>query len=120
MPRKAVLKKQVLTKPENAKFLSSVPFESGFRFFTTVGNYTGINAISLDEFTTKLQIVPAESVRFHFERKDFQKWIKDTIKDCELAEKINVVLQGQSAENLRKEILQIMQERTAELRRLRL
>ena len=120
MPRKAVLKKQVLTKPENAKLLSSVPFESGFRFFTTIGNYTGITAISLDEFITKLQIVPAESVQFHFERKDFQKWIKGTIKDGELAEKLNGVVQGQSAENLRKEILRIMQERTNELKRLSL
>ena len=120
MPRKAVLKKQVHAKPENVKFLSSVPFESGFRFFTAVGNYTGITAISLDEFTTKLQIVPAESVQFHFERKDFQKWIMDTIKDLELAEKINGIVQGQSTEKLRKEILRIMQERTAELRRLSL
>jgi hypothetical protein len=120
MPRKAVLKKQVVAKPESAKFLSSVPFESGFRFFTAVGNYTGITAISLDEFTTKLQMVPVESAQFHFERKDFQKWIMDTIKDLELAEKINGIVQGQSTEKLRKEILRIMQERTAELKRLSL
>ena len=118
MPRKVVLKKQVVAKPESAKILSSVPFESGFSFFTAVGNYTGITVISLDEFTTKLQIVPAESVRFHFERKDFQKWIKGIIKDQELAEKINGVIQGQSSENLRKEMLIIMQERLAELRKL--
>ena len=120
MPRKAVLKKQVVAKPENAKFLSSVPFESGFRFFTAVGNYTGITAINLDEFTTKLQIVPAESVQFHFERRDFQKWIKGTIKDLELAERINGIVQEPFTENLRKEILRIMQERTNELKRLSL
>jgi hypothetical protein len=120
MPRKASTEKQTLSKPKKPKFLSSVPFESGFRFFTAIGNYTGTTAISLDEFTTKLQIVPAESVKFHFERKDFQKWIKGTIKDRELAEKINGVIQGQSAENLRKEMLIIMQEHLAELRKLSL
>jgi hypothetical protein len=95
-----------------------VPFESGFRFFKAIGSYTGITAISLDEFSAKLRIVPAESVQFHFERHDFQKWIKDTIKDLELAEKINGVIHGQSPENLREEILIIIQERLALLRKL--
>ena len=95
-----------------------MPFESGFRFFTAIGNYTEIAAISLDEFTAKLHIVPAESVQFHFERGDFQKWIKGTIKDWKLAERINGIVQGGSPEKLRKEILEIMQKRITELRRL--
>ena len=118
MPRKNVFKKQAVSKLESTKFLSAVPFESGFRFFTAIGNYIGVAAISLDEFTAKLQIVPAESVQFHFERGDFQKWIKGTIKDLELAERINGIVQGGSPEKVRKEILQIMHERLAELRRL--
>jgi len=120
MPRKVVPKKKVAAKLESAKFFSSVPFESGFHFFTAIGNYTGITAISIDEFTTKLQIVPTESVQFHFERQDFQKWIKDTIKDLELAEKINGIVQGQSTEKLREEIRGIIQNHIAELRKLSL
>jgi hypothetical protein len=67
-PEKNVFKKQVVSKLESTKFLSAVPFESGFRFFTPAGNFTGTAAISLDEFSAKLQIVSAESVQFHFER----------------------------------------------------
>src|SRR4030067_88347 len=115
MPRKAALKKQEFAKIESAKFLSSVPFESGFRFFTAIGNYTGLAAISLDEFTAKLQIVPAESVQFHFERGDFQKWIKGTIKDSDTAERIDGIVKGRSPEKMSQEILGIGQNRTAEL-----
>ena len=67
----------------------------------------------------RAQIVPAELVQFHFERKDFENWIKGTVKDLELTEKINGVIHGQSLENLSKEILIIMQEGLALLRETR-
>jgi hypothetical protein len=117
LPKVVVFKKQVLAKLEGAKFSSFVPFESGFRFFAAVGRCNGITAISLDEFAPKLQIVPAESVQFHFEREDFQKWIKGTMKDWKLALRINGTVQGRSLEKRRKEILGIIQKRLAELRR---
>ena len=118
MSKKGVSKKHLLAKPSNAKFLSTVPYERGFHFFTAVGNYTGITAAGLDDFASKLQIVPVESVKFHFKRKDFQEWIRDTIKDEELAEKISKIQEGQSTEDLRKGILRIVEARTTELRRL--
>jgi len=117
MPRKNLPNKQVPAKL-GAKLLSSVPFESGFHFFTAFGNFTGMTAISLVEFTAKLQIVPAESVQFHFEHKDFQKWIKGTIEDQKLAERINEIVHDGSSEKLRKDMLEIAQKRITELRRL--
>jgi hypothetical protein len=108
MTRKVQVRKQLLVKPDRVKSLRTVPFESGFHFYTAIGNYTGITATNLNEFAAKLQIIPIESVRFHFQRKDFQRWIKDIFGDTELAEQMNRINQGLSAEDLRKEILSIV------------
>jgi len=119
MSRKTQVKKQLIVKPTTVqptiikhtiiKPLKIVPFESGFHFYTAIGNYTGITATSLSEFAAKLKIVPTESITFHFQRKDFQKWIKYTIKDAALAERLNRTKGEQSAEGLRKEILRTVE-----------
>ncbi|MHA2407635.1 MAG: DUF5752 family protein [Candidatus Ranarchaeia archaeon] len=119
MSRKTQVKKQLIVKPTTAKPiirkstivkpLRTVPFESGFHFYTANGSYTGITATNLSEFAAKLQIVPTESITFHFQRKDFQKWIKYAIKDAALAERINRTKREQSAEGLRKDILRTVE-----------
>lgn len=113
MSRKALVKKQLLVKPTSVKPLRTVPFESGFHFYTALGNYTGITATNLSEFAAKLKTIPMESIIFHFQRNDFQNWIKYTIKDAEIAERINRAKGAQSTEDLRKEILRILETRTA-------
>ena len=110
MSRKTQVKKQLILKPTIVKSsivkpLRTVPFESGFHFYTAIGNYTGITATNLSEFAAKLKTIPAESISFHVQRKDFQKWIKYTIKDAALAERISRTKGEQSAEGRRKEIL---------------
>jgi hypothetical protein len=95
-------------KPTNVKALRTVPFEKGFHFYTSLGHYTGITATSLSEFSAKLQTIPTESVTFHSQRKDFQKWMRYTIKDATLAEKMGKTKPARSAEDLRKEILGIV------------
>jgi uncharacterized protein DUF5752 len=109
MSTKVQVKKQSIAKTTSVKPLTAVPFENGFHFYTNIGNYTGITAINLNEFATKLQIIPPESIAFHFQRKDFQKWIKYTIKDAALAERISGANGEQSAEDLRKEILRTVE-----------
>jgi hypothetical protein len=99
-------------KPVNVKPLRTMPFENGFHFYTDIGKYTGITATSLSEFALKLQVIPKESVMFHFQRKDFQNWIKHTIEDAALAQRISNTKREQSAEDLRKEILEIINTRT--------
>lgn len=113
MSRKAQVKKQLRLKRTKVKSLRTLPFEKGFHFYTAIGNYTGITATSLSEFVTKLQVIPTESIQFHFQRKDFQNWIKYTIKDATLAERITNAKREQSAEDLRKEILGMIKARTA-------
>jgi tRNA(His) 5'-end guanylyltransferase len=106
---KAIVKKQLIKKPTNIKPITSVSLENGFHFCTNVGNYTGISATNLSEFDSKLKIIPAESIKFHFQRKDFEKWIRDTFKDAALAERIGSIKEEQSTEDLRKEILKTLE-----------
>jgi hypothetical protein len=112
MSRKIQAKKQSIAKPTSVKPLTVVPFENGLYFYTAIGNYTGITATNLNEFAAKLRLVPTESVTFHFQRKDFENWIKYTIKDVALAERIGRTKGEQSTEDLRKEILRNVETST--------
>ena len=107
MSRKTQVKKQLILKPiivksTSVKPLRTVPFESGFHFYTAIGNYAGITATNLNEFAAKLQTIPIESI-------NFQKWIQYTIEDAPLAERISRIKGEQSAEGLRKEILRTVE-----------
>ena len=92
-----------------------MPLEHGFQFFTELGKNTGITASSTVEFAEKLQIVPIQSVTFHFQHKDFQKWFKNTVGDEELSKRIDKIKAGIQDEDLRKELSQTVQNRIAEL-----
>jgi hypothetical protein len=71
------------------KILSPVPYEQGFHFFMPDGHYTGETAMSLCSLLKDLDRTDIQSIRFHFERGDFQKWLRTTIGDEELAQRIN-------------------------------
>jgi hypothetical protein len=111
----AITKKQTIEKRKNLNLLNTVSFENGFHFFTELGKYTGITASSIVEFAEKLQIIPIQSVTFHFQRQDFQKWLKNTIGDEELAKRIDQIKAGSQDENLRKELSKTVQNRITEL-----
>ena len=113
MSRKVQVKNQLIVKPASAKSIATVPFENGFHFYTAINNYTGITAINLNEFAAKLQTIPNESITFHFQRKDFENWIRYTIKDSALAERISSTKAEQSTEDLRKEILRTVEKSTS-------
>lgn len=99
------------------EILRTVSYEKAFHFHTLPGQFTGITATSLEDFEKKLQEVNVHSIVFHFLRKDFQKWIKDTLGDDELAERINQIDTALPDEKIRKEIIAIVQTRLAELKR---
>ena len=65
--------------------LRSIPREKAFYFFTSIGNYTGLSASSLREFTEKIGEVNVKSLEFHLYRGDFEKWIAEVLEDNELA-----------------------------------
>jgi alpha-amylase len=110
-----VAKKQIIQKPKNLNLLNTVPFESGFHFYTELGKYTGITACSTVEFAEKLQTVPIQSIMFHFQRQDFQKWFKNTIGDEELAMRIDQIMTQPSDEYLRKDLFKTVHHRITEL-----
>jgi alpha-amylase len=62
-----------------------VPREKAFYFFTSIGNYTGVSALSLKEFMEKMNEVNVKSLEFHLNRGDFEKWVNDVLQDVELA-----------------------------------
>jgi hypothetical protein len=68
--------------------LRNVSREEAFYFFTSVGNYTGQSAASLDEFSQKIKDINVKSLEFHLYREDFEKWIAQTLSDEKLAEEI--------------------------------
>jgi len=111
----AITKKQTIEKPKNLKLLNTVPFESGFHFYTELGKYTEITACSTVEFAEKFQIVPIQSVMFHFQGQDFQKWFKNTIGDEGLATRIDQIMAQPSDEYLRKDLFKTVKDRITEL-----
>jgi hypothetical protein len=62
--------------------------EEAFYFFTSIGNYTGQSATSLDEFLLKIKDINVKSLEFHLYREDFERWIALTLGDAKLSEEI--------------------------------
>jgi hypothetical protein len=77
-----------LSEPKPQKTLRNLPREQAFYFFTSIGNYTGESAVSLEEFAKKILQVNVKSIEFHLYRGDFEKWITETLEDNALAGKM--------------------------------
>jgi hypothetical protein len=105
-----------LTKSDATQILSDVPHENAFYFYTAEGVYANIFAVSLEDFVAKLEFIDEKSLLFHFSRNDFQVWIRDIVKDTELAKEISFIRQDTSVEKLRSELLKMVQTRINELK----
>jgi len=112
----SMAKRVMFKKNSLAKILTSVPYDNGFHFYVSIGNYTGVTATSLAEFAEKIQTIDSNSIKFHLLRNDFQKWVKNTIGDVELAKRLNLIKGNLPEEDLRKDILRVIQTRIAELK----
>jgi hypothetical protein len=77
-----------------------------------------VTAIILADFAEKLKKIEINSVLFHFPRGDFQSWIKSTLGDEELARKVSEVKSNLDAENLRKQLIKLVNKRIIELSRI--
>jgi hypothetical protein len=71
-----------------SKALRALSREKAFYFFTSIGNYAGERAASLEEFVKKILDVKIKSLEFHLYRGDFERWVADTLEDNILAKKI--------------------------------
>jgi hypothetical protein len=113
----------VKSSNENKDPLRIIPHAQGFHFYTSVGDYCGVTVHSLEEFADALQYVCSEAIVFHFERGDFQNWIRDVIDDSELAKKIDDIKMCErhlAAEFCRKEIMERVNVRVLQLEANRL
>jgi hypothetical protein len=100
------------------KILSQVPTDAEFRFYTAIDQNTGKSAASLETFTEKLEEISIDSVKFHFQRGDFQKWLESTVGDYVLAKEISQISNQIFDEDLRKKLLETIEARIAKLKRL--
>ena len=97
-------------------FLRSVAYNEGFHFFMVDGHYSGETAVNLCFFLRDLQHVDIQSIRFHFDRGDFQRWLRTKIGDEELARRIDAVDTNASDETLRQKLASIVEARIVELK----
>lgn len=72
--------------------------------------------LSLCSFLRDMGSVDEESIKFHFDRGDFQKWLRTTIGDKELAQIIDKLDKKIPEESLREKLADIVQKRISELK----
>lgn len=97
------------------KILKSVPYSQGFHFFMPDGHYTGETAMSLCSFLWELDAIDVQLIKFHFDRGDFQKWIKLTLGDEELAKQVEGIEKKTPEEPLLEKLTQGVQKRISKL-----
>jgi hypothetical protein len=116
---RSTFKRSVLDRDAVTKILRTVPESKGFHFYSAIGKPTGESAVSLADFAEKLASVDAQSVNFHYPRKDFEKWIREVFGDPELAVRLSRIgkrYMGIQGEALRNEITRTVKVRLNELK----
>jgi hypothetical protein len=98
--------------------LRTVPPDQSFLFFEDIGKYTGRLAANLADFCENMKTIDIKSVTFHFERGDYERWIRETLHDAELARKLKRIKKSSSGEELRNKILQPVRKRLDELQKM--
>ena len=98
------------------KILRPVPYAQGFHFFMPDGHYTGETALSLCSFLRDMGSIDTQSIKFHFDRGDFQKWLRTTVGDEELARIIDKLDKKIPEESLHEKLAGIVQKRISELK----
>jgi len=101
-----------------SRTLRKLSREEAFYFFTSIGNYTGVSAASLEEFVEKIREVNTKSLEFHLYRWDFEKWTTEVLEDEKLAEQIKSVRSlGVTGGALRDQLCSTVLKRYEELKR---
>lgn len=103
--------------PQSAlRILRMVSMPESFLFFTGIGQYTGEFAPCLTDFCEKLNEESLKSIEFHFDRGDFEKWIRETIGDEYLAYRISKIDRSTKGEDLRRTIERMVKRRVESLK----
>ena len=111
-----------LEKPELAakSILRRLPFGLGFVFSYDFIRSSGIIVNSLGEFVSILRTIDLSSIRFHMEKGDFERWIREVVGDHALADKISRIRLNKrlKGESLRKKLIVATTNRIKHLKRI--
>ncbi|MFA5364246.1 MAG: alpha-amylase [Candidatus Bathyarchaeia archaeon] len=112
-----------LEKPELAakRILRRLPAGMGFTFSYDFGRSSILTVHSLTEFASALKDVDESSIRFHAEKGDFERWIRQVIGDDQLADEIAVISNANKklkGDTLRKRVFTATARRIKQLRTL--
>jgi hypothetical protein len=116
MMKKSEPKKTAPNKAPIKNVLRNLASHEAFHFYVGIGKPINKNATSLMDFVEKLRTVDVRSVEFHFQRQDFEKWLKDTVGDDQLSRRIGGIERKISGEVLRNEIIRIIKGRVEEIK----
>ena len=108
----------VLSQPRVKTILRTIPHERAFHFYEDFGKPTGQTATSLLDFRDKIKGAKSEQARsstlFHLKRGDFSNWIRDVIRDPELAEHIKEI--NYDSPRFRTKLSAVLEARINQLR----
>ena len=117
MMKKSEPKRTDPNKAPVKNILRNLTSHEAFHFYSGIGKPINKTATSLMDFVEKLRTVDVHSVEFHFQRQDFEKWLKDTVGDDQLSRRIGGIERKISGEALRNEIIKIIKGRADEIKR---
>jgi len=101
-----------------SEILRTVPPDQSFLFFEDIGKYTGRLAANLADFCEDIRTINMNSLTFHFERGDYERWVRETLHDLQLARRFKRISKSNSGEKLRNKILQVARKRLDELQEM--
>lgn len=117
MSKKPVVeKKPTLDKATITKILRTVPKNEGLELYKAPGEFTGKTATSLNTLHDLLKQVDIRAVNHHFKRREFEKWIRATIGDEELARRFSRIDREAHGEKLRTQMMILIKTRLDELK----
>ncbi len=112
---------QELQKPELAAkwLLRRLPTDKGFTFFYEFARPSSLTTCDLFEFAQTLGTVPVQSLQYHLERADFERWVSQVLGDKKLAERIaSIGGEELDGEKLRKKLTSVVDGRAKQLKEL--
>jgi alpha-amylase len=108
-------------KPElqAKRMLRRLPVGMGFTFSYEFARSSGITVRSLEEFYSTLKRIDASSIRFHMERGDFERWLRNVVGENKLADEMAKIsgARNKQGEALRKKVLAATEKRIKQLKR---
>lgn len=103
------------TTAENAKAILAQSTEKPFHFYLDLEKPSSFYAHSLQDFADKILQVNSESIEFHANRGDFEKWFAG-LGDEELAKKMALLKEKKlNGENLRGKLRELVGNRAKTL-----